>query len=90
MSGKQSVGRIAFREEGNLWAAYFAQDDTMEGAVFLGSIRLRPVEADPELKGSFMDAMKRVVNFAFSEELGVVPEWGGPRDAPEHERGGRA
>jgi hypothetical protein len=34
------VGRLAFREEGEYWNAYFAAEHTMDGALLLGSIRL--------------------------------------------------
>jgi hypothetical protein len=53
----QKMGRLALRVEGNLWCAYYALPDTMEGALFLGSIRKVFVE-DAERKLVFMELMK--------------------------------
>ena len=39
--GKYDIGRLAMRVEGELWSAYYAMPNTMEGAVFLGSIAMR-------------------------------------------------
>ncbi len=37
MTDLTQVGRIAFRQEGNLWNAYYALPDTMEDAIHLRS-----------------------------------------------------
>jgi hypothetical protein len=86
----QKMGRLALRTEGNLWVAYYALLDTMEGALFLGSIRLQFVE-DAERKLVFMALMKEAVSDILEENTGERPLWpDGAQLAPEHERGGNA
>ena len=85
-------GRVAFREEGDLWNAYWAPMDTMEGAVFICSIRMGVVKRYPRIKHAFM-SMATAVMAAFFEDEGIEAEWPGPEDAqpaPEHERAGHS
>jgi hypothetical protein len=86
----QKMGRLAMRVEGNLWCAYHALPDTMEGALFLGSIRKVFVE-DAERKLVFMELMKEAVSDLLEDKTGERPMWPeGEQPAPEHERGGKA
>jgi len=48
--------RLAFRVEGEMWNAYAAPRDSMEGAFLLGSIHARAVENE-QRKNSFMALM---------------------------------
>lgn len=82
------VGRLALRIDGDDWKAYYALPDTMEGAIFLGSIRVAAVVASPVRKQDFMNLMRNVVADIIEEKVGIRPDWGGPRTAPEHERSG--
>ncbi|MEE4191534.1 MAG: hypothetical protein V2I66_08135 [Halieaceae bacterium] len=79
------VGRVAFREKGSVWVAYWAQDDTMEGAHKLGSIKMSLV-ANPERKQQFMNLMRECAADVIESSVGVRPEFGGPETAPGHER----
>lgn len=90
MSELQQVGRLALRHQGENWNAYYALEGTMEGAVFLGSIRMGAVTTSPKRKQGFIDLMRDVVADILEEKLGVRPEWRDPERAPEHERSGRA
>jgi hypothetical protein len=84
------MGRLALRSEGTLWCGYYALPDTMDGALFLGSIRLAFVQ-DPMRKAVFMQLMKDAVSDIIKDKTGEWPEWPeGERPAPEHERGGNA
>lgn len=84
------LGRLAMRSEGNLWVAYYALPDTMEDALFLGSIQMRFVQ-DHERKMIFMELMKEAVADILEEMTGERPEWPeGVQPAPEHERSGKA
>jgi hypothetical protein len=84
------MGRLALRVEGYLWVAYYALPDTMEGAIFLGSIRTEFVE-DAERKLVFMALMKEAVSDIIEDKTGERPTWPeGEQPAPEHERGGNA
>ena len=87
MPEKTQIGRLALRQEGDWWNAYYALTDTMEDAIHLGSIRLTAV-ADPDRKQAFMDLMRGLVSDIIEEKAGVRPTWGGPHSAPEHERAG--
>ena len=69
-----------------MWNAYWALPDTMDGAVFLGSIPLVAVKQNQQLKADFVEMTKAVVST-------LVPSatWPDPyKPAPEHERGGNA
>jgi hypothetical protein len=87
MSDTTQIGRLALRQEGDWWKAYYAMPGTMECAIPLGSILLRFV-ADEGRKKAFMDLMREAVGDIIEETAGVRPTWGGPERAPEHERSG--
>lgn len=89
MSGQQ-MGRLAMRQEGESWNAYYAMPDTMDGAIFLGSIRLAAVINNPDRKQAFMDMMRGVVSDVLEEQTGAAPDWGGAVTAPLHEKAGNA
>ena len=85
-----AIGRLALREEGENWKAYYALKDTMDGALFLGSIRMGIVTQSPAHKAAFMALMRDVVGDLLKNVIGHSPTWGGPERAPEHERSGSA
>jgi hypothetical protein len=86
----QQPGRLALREEGSLWVAYYALPETMDNAIFLGSIRMAFVVGHPDRKAAFMALMKEALSDLVEESVGARLEWPNPeRPAPEHERGGR-
>jgi hypothetical protein len=85
----KEIGRLAMRAEGNLWVGYYAVPDTMEGALFLGSIQMQFVQ-DKDRKEIFMDLMREAVGDIIEEKTGQRPSWTKPHRAPEHERGGNA
>jgi len=82
------IGRVAFRVEGNNWNAYWALPDSMKGAVFIASTRMRTVEGRPERKAQFMAFIRAAIGDLFEEQYGKRPEWPEPEghSAPEHER----
>lgn len=81
----QQVGRLALRAEGENWNAYYAMNETMEGALYLSSIRLALVE-EPSRKQAFMDLMRASVGSILEGIVGTKPQWNEPIAAPEHER----
>lgn len=89
MNKGPQIGRLAMREEGENWNAYYAMPGTMEGAIFLGSIKLAFVQ-QPDRKNAFMALMREAVGDLIEEQVGVRPIWGGEKPAPESERGGSA
>lgn len=86
------IGRLAFREEGSLWVAYYAMPDTMDGALFLGSIRMVFVTGvrGAAKKQAFMGVMRDAVADIIEDNTGQRPVWKNPVVAPEHERGGNS
>jgi len=90
MNDKVQVGRLAMRQEGGNWNAYYALNETMEDAIFLGSIKMNAVMGNPERKKAFMDMMRDIVADILEEATGTRPTWGGEESAPEHERAGNA
>ncbi len=89
MDKEVKIGRLAMRVEGDNWTAYYALENTMDGAIYLGQIKLRFV-ADKARKNAFMGMMKEAVSDILEEASGTRPTWPeGPHVAPEHERAGR-
>jgi hypothetical protein len=83
------IGRLAMRDEGSLWVAYYALPDTMDDAIFLGSIAMRFVLHDAERKAAFMAIMRDAVSDIIEDTTGHRPTWpDGAKPAPEHERAG--
>ncbi len=89
MEGMAKMGRLAMRQEGENWTAYYALPDSMDGALFLGSIRMSIVD-DPDRKKLFMDLMREAVADIIEAKTGIRPVWGGEERAPGHERAGAA
>jgi hypothetical protein len=81
----QQLGRLALREEGDLWNAYYALPDSMKDAIFLGSIKLRFTQS-AAIRQMFMDVMREAVADLIEEQIGGRPVWGGPKSAPFWER----
>jgi hypothetical protein len=80
------VGRIALREEGDFWNAYYAMPDTLKGSILLGSIRISLVKADPDVKQAFILLMRTVVTLVIADTTGQLALWpDDPVAAPEHE-----
>lgn len=83
------VGRLAMRQEGELWVAYYAMPESMKAALYLGSIRLAFVNT-PERREAFMGFMREAVGDLIEQAAGVRPTWPeGAQSAPESERGER-
>lgn len=90
---KRELGRLAMRQEGHLWVAYYALPSSMEGAQFLGSIQMAAVAGNPGRKHRFMGMMQDFVGNILRDITKSGPDaisWNEPRPAPEHERAGRA
>lgn len=79
------MGRLAMREEGEDWKAYYALPDTMTDAIFLGSIKMRFVTVASRKK-AFMDLMREAVSDLIEEKVGIRPVWGGEKPAPFWEK----
>lgn len=79
------AGRLALRAEGKMWNAYFATMESMEGAVFLGSMPIVFAD-DPARRKQFMELMQGIVGDVIKKDLGLdVDKWvEGP--APEKDR----
>lgn len=85
---QKKVGRLAFRVEGNKWTCYYAKADTMEDAIWMGTIAMAIVE-DLERKQAFMDLMRSALADFLEARTGQRPTWEEYK-APEHERSGSA
>jgi hypothetical protein len=78
---RQKIGRLALRVEGDDWKAYYAPPDTMRGATFLGSIKMRFVQNETHKK-MFMDLMRMAMADLIEETIGERPDWEEPKTAP--------
>lgn len=73
-----------------MWNAYWADVETMDGALLLGSIHMQAVENDVGRRQAFMDMMKDIVSGIIENEFEISPEWGGAGPAPAHEKSGHS
>lgn len=82
--------RLAFRTEGDKWTCYVAKGDTMDGALWMGSVAMGIVR-DEGRKGEFMFLMSEALGDFLEEKFGpgVVSSWE-TTPAPEGERSGSA
>lgn len=80
------VGRLAFREEGTMWNAYWAMPDTMVNAIWLGSIAMKGIVNNTRRKEAFMDLMQDLATEVLEDITGEKVEAWKRRTAPEHER----
>lgn len=86
----QKMGRLAMRQEGNMWNAYYALPDTMNDALLIGSIAMAAVEESEERREQFLNLMGDFVADMLEKQVGFRPEMSDPEPAPLHERGGNA
>jgi hypothetical protein len=77
--------RLALRVDGDKWNAYVARSDTMEGAIWVGSIAMAFVINNEERKEAFIALMRSAMSDAIEDITGSKPEML-TEDAPEHER----
>lgn len=89
MSENKSVGRLALRVEGDNWTAYWAKPDTMDGAMWLASIRMVFVQ-DEARQEAFKSLLVEALAEVFADKLGTPVEAWDQRPAPESERSGSA
>lgn len=68
------IGRLAFRQVGLAWIAYYAMPDTMHDAVPLAEIALALVQK-PERKEAFIALMRDVVSDIIEEKTGERLVW---------------
>jgi hypothetical protein len=87
---KTQIGRLALRQEGEMWVAYYAQPETMDDAIELGRVRMSIVVHSTEARQAFIDLMSLAVGDQVEQVMGMRPVWGAPFTAPEHERSGTA
>lgn len=86
--GHAMVGRLAMREEGDRWVAYYAHPQTMEMAVEIGSICMVAIETNQARKEAFLTMMWEIVADAIEGLTGKRPTRV-ERAAPAHEKGVR-
>ena len=87
---KSQIGRLALRQEGENWNAYYAENNSMQNAFFLGSIKMIFIVKNEKRKLQFIELMREVVSDIIEEATDVRPHWGGLERAPESERSGNA
>jgi hypothetical protein len=81
--------RLALRREGDFWNAYVALENTMDGAVLIGSLAMG-LASVPKFKKAFMRLMQDGMSHHIKDIAGRVGAWNDPVAAPEHEKAGRA
>ena len=82
MNDQVQIGRLAMRQEGGFWVAYYAHPKTMELAEELGRIAMAAIVNHPERKDAFMRMMREVVGDILEGITGVRPIWWEPIPGP--------
>lgn len=85
----QEVGRLAMREEGDWWVAYYALPNTMKDALELARIQMALVQ-NWQTREIFLSMMRDALRAIIKEQTGHAPTIMEERSAPEHERSGKA
>jgi hypothetical protein len=67
------AGRLALREEGDFWNAYYAMPGTMAGAILLGSIQIGLIRNSPRRRGLFMALMRDAISDFLKDATGSRP-----------------
>jgi hypothetical protein len=73
----EQIGRLAVRVTGDTLTVYYAEPETMEAALVIGSISLAAVRQQNR-KREFIDLMEAVVGDIIEEATGIRPTWGRP------------
>jgi hypothetical protein len=89
MKKPKEVCRLAMRREGNMWIAYVAALNTMDGAVVIGSIAMAAVIDNPKRKAAFQRMMTDAVAEMIHAQTGQNPNMI-ENEAPPNERAGNA
>ena len=81
--GTVLAGRLACRQEREMYVAYYTQPHTMEGAITLGSIAMAFINGHPERRTQFIAMMKAGLEDALLEMSGGVnhAHWSGEYQA---------
>lgn len=87
MNEQVQIGRLAMRQEGRFWVAYYAHPKTMELAEELGRIAMAAIVDHPERKDAFMQLMREAVGDIIQGIAGARPIWRDPTPAPDRDRG---
>lgn len=89
MNDLVQVGRIAMRQEGDWWVAYWAGLGSMKDAVELARVGMGYVQ-EPKRRDQFIQFARDIFADAVEEKTGMRPQFPDkPQPAPEHERAGQ-
>lgn len=68
------IGRLAMREEGEFWCAYYALPDEWERRMLLGSIHMGIIRDKREYRDKFLSMMSDIVADLIEEIVGKRPD----------------
>lgn len=72
---QHAVGRLAMRQEGKIWQAYWADQDTVQGAIPIANILISLVSTE-ESKQAFIECLTRCLQPKIEDSVGAsVKEW---------------
>ena len=86
----KALWRIAFRAEGEWVNAYYAEPNTMEGAILICSARKGCLQSTPGAFDDLQALARKIVSCAIADVGGTPPESWTTIIAPESERTGNA
>lgn len=96
MNKMKQIGRIAIRQEGLWWNAYYRlphEEETKNGAdaedaapILLGSIRFSAIRDNVGRRQAFIKIMREIVDDLLEELFGTRAHWPGPTPAPNEDK----
>lgn len=87
---EEQIGRLAMRQEGEFWNAYYARMETIDEAILLGSIKMSLVTNNEPRRLLFMGMMQEAVGEIIQLATGYEVDFKEPTTAPQHEKSGNA
>jgi hypothetical protein len=77
--GMNKIGRLALRREGDNWVAYYAEAETMQQSIFLGSIAIGAVanHLTPTAMARTADQKNRGIACRRRPSVGIRRQHGG-------------
>jgi hypothetical protein len=82
--------KLALRQEGYWWVAYFDQLKSGEDRVEIGRILMGVAQQEPAIKAKFIELNQMILEGVLKRIGIAAPFWNDPEPAPENERSGNA
>lgn len=84
------IGKLALRQEGAWWVAYYDIQHNEQPKVELCRMHMDAMMINAARRDQFMTLARDLVGDLIHAATGIRPEWGGVQPAPESEKAGHS